>query len=272
MTIDLEPLLQFLPGWLMVLVRITGIFLVAPIYSDQAIPTRVKALLAVGLSFCIYPVLHPSLTAPGCASAALLARLQGSGLALPSLCGALAAELLIGLLIGYGATLALAGMQLGGQMIDQQLGTGLASIINPELNTDSSVVSQFYYILGAMIFVILGGHRVMLATLLDSFHSVPLGGFRADGHVLAVVLGLLTTMTELALRVAAPLLCLVFLETVALGFIARTVPQMNILNVGFPLRIIVGLGLLATAISVQSGVFAETLQRMLGTISRAFGS
>jgi flagellar biosynthesis protein FliR len=272
MPLNLEPLLQFLPGWTLVLFRITGIFITAPLFGSTAIPARIKVLLAVGLSFCIYPVLYPTLHAPGSASAAFLARLSGSGLALPALAAAVAAELLIGLVIGYGATLPLNGIQMAGHIVDQQIGLGMAGIFNPDLDTESSVMAQFYYFLAVSIFIVLGGHRLLLSTLLDSFQSVPLGGFHADSQLLALVLGLLRSMFELALRVAAPLLCLVFLETVATGFIARTVPQMNILSVGFPLRILIGIGILIVSLNVESGVFVESMRNSLKALHAVFSS
>jgi flagellar biosynthetic protein FliR len=261
--INLEPLMVFLPGWLMVLFRIIGIFLAAPVFSRASIPRRIKVLLAVGLSFCVYPMLHPILWAPGGQSAALLMQLQGPQISLPRMAGAVASELLIGVVLGLGAGLPIAGMQLAGQMIDQQLGTGLGGLINPDQQQQTTAVSQTYYLMATMFFLALGGHRVLMMTLLDSYHAAPLGGFHMDGRVLGVVLGLLTAMLELALRVAAPVLGLVFLESVAMGFVARTVPQLNILTVGFPLRLVMGMALIAGAVVVQSGVFAESVRQTL---------
>ena len=100
--------------------------------------------------------------------------------------------------------------------------------------------------------------------------SVPLGGFRVDGAVIDLILGLLTSMLHLAFRVAAPLLCLVFLETVAMGFIARTVPQMNILSIGFALRIVIGVTLIIGALSVKGNILVQFLGNMLGQISKFF--
>ena len=143
-------------------------------------------------------------------------------------------------------------------------------MLNPEFNEHAGVVSQFYFIMALTMFVILGGHRVLVASLVGSFSKIPLGGFYADGHMLDLVMGLLATIFDLALRVAAPLLCLIFLETVALGFIARTVPQMNILSIGFSLRIMVGMFLLIGAIGIENGVFVESMQHTLSQLMRFF--
>ncbi len=266
MTIPIDQLLPHLPVWMLVMFRLTGLFVLSPMLGSVAIPGRIRVLWALAMSLCVYPVL---LGRP--AASALVTPLVGQDFSLWMLPVAIAMELLIGLLIGYGASLAMMALQVAGHVADQQVGLGLASIFNPELNDQTGVIGEFYFIMGMMIFVILGGDRMMVSTVLHSFDSVPLGGFRPDGHMLDLMLGLLTSMMELAIRIAAPLLCLIFLETVAMGFIARTVPQMNILSFGFPLRILLGVGILVASISNHATVFIATLRQHLQAISVAFG-
>ncbi len=266
MPLSLEPLLGHLPAWLLVLFRMTGIFFFAPVFGSRTVPAQVKVFLALGLSACVYPIL----LTPGRASAALVAPVLASGLELWSLVGTVATELLIGVVIGYGASLPLIGMQIGGRVVDQQMGLGLAGVLNPEFNEQTGVVSQFYFMTALAVFVILGGHRVMVAILVGSFGKVPLGGFTPDSGMMSLLVGLLGTIFDLALRVAGPLLCLIFLQTLAMGFIARTVPQMNILSIGFALRILVGAVLLIGAIGVENGVYIEVMRETLRRLSVFF--
>lgn len=267
MPVVLQPLLNHIPAWLMVLFRITGIFVIAPVFGSRTIPARVKVFLAVGLSLCVYPMLLN----PDRPSADLMAPALDSGIGLWILAAAVAMELLIGIVIGYGASLPIMGMQVGGRICDQQMGMGIASIFNPEIDDEGGIVSQFFFILAMTVFLLVGGHRVLLTTVVGSFDSVPPGGFRVDGGLMELFVGLLTSMFNIGLRVAAPLLCLVFLETVAMGFIARTVPQMNILSIGFPLRILIGVGTLIASIGVIAAAFGETLRQTLSDLSAYFG-
>lgn len=262
-----DAILNHLPAWLLVMFRITGIFVIAPLFGSRTIPARIRVMMAAGLSLCIYPMLLSS-DRP---SAAMMSPLLEQGLSLWTLAPAVALELTIGAVIGYGASLPLIGMQLAGHINDQQLGIGLGGIINPELNDEGGIVSEFFFIAAMMVFVIVGGHRVILATLVGSFQSVPLGGMRPDGAMLDLGVGLVTSMYELAIRVSAPLLCLIFLETVALGFIARTVPQLNILNVGFPLRLMIGFALLALSVGSLVQVFGMELRQTMQRIAAYFG-
>jgi len=264
--VTLGPLVQHLPVWLLVLFRLSGIFMLGPVFGSVTVPTRIKVLLALGLSFCIYPIL----LSPGTASAEHLLPVFNEGLSLWSIAPLVGAELMIGLIIGYGASLPMIGMQIGGHVIDQQMGLGIAGVFNPELGEQTGIVSEFYFMLALIVFIIMGGHRVMLGTLVGSFSNVPLGGFSPDGNMVGLLVGLLSTMMSVALRIAAPILCLIFLQTVALGFIMRTVPQLNILSVGFALRIMAGATMMIAAISIEAEVYRTEVLRMMDQISNFF--
>ncbi len=266
MPIGIEPILSHIPGWLLVLFRLTGVFIFSPVFGSNAVPGRVKVFFAVGLSVCIYPML----LTPGSTAELLAVRAQAAGVPMWSLVGVITSELMVGLLIGFGASLPMLGMQLGGRVIDQQMGLGLAGIFNPEVGEQTGIVSEVYFLLALAVFVILGGHRAIVGVLVGSFEGVPLGAFTFDIRVVDLMIGLMTTVTELALRVAAPLICLMFLQTVAMGFIAKTVPQMNILSVGFVLRICLGAVVLIGAFTAASGAYGELVIETMGQLSRFF--
>ncbi len=261
-----EALLPHLPAWLLVLFRIGGIFIFAPMFGSSAIPARIKIMLALALSMCIYPML----LGPDRPAAALIEPVIDTGLSMWVLGPAIFMELAIGFVIGYGATLPLMGLQLAGRMIDQQIGMGLAGVFNPELEAESGIVGEIYFMLALAIFILMDGHRVAVMILVGTFDNIPPGGFAFDGHLLAMVVALLGAMFELAMRVAAPLLCIIFLQTVAMGFIARTVPQLNILSIGFPVRILVGVLLLTASVAVEAEVFIETMRWMMGGMRSFF--
>lgn len=256
MNVDLAPLLPHLPAWLMVLFRLTGIFILAPMLGSGTVFRQLKVFLVLGLSFCIYPML----LAPGRPAAGAMIGFMDGEIHLWLLAVAVGLELLIGFIIGFCASLPLIGMQVGGHVIDQQIGLGLAGVFNPELNEQSGVVGEFFFVLALTIFAILGGHNVLFLVLAGSFDHVPPGGLTHFGSILDLVVGLLSASFEFALRIAAPVLCLIFLETVAMGFVARTVPQINILSIGFAVRILLGAGMLIGFVSVVANVYVDNLQ------------
>ena len=250
----------------MILFRLTGIFVLAPVLGSSTIPRVVKVFLAVGLSFAIWPMLWMDPQASGHLAEAV------RGLDLWSL-GLLAAlELLIGYVIGYAASLPMVGMQLGGHMIDQQMGLSVAEQYNPEIDGNVGVTGQLLFMFALALFVAAGGLNVMLHTLAQTFRHVPLGGFANFEQVAHLVVGLISIMFELGLRIAAPLLCLIFLVSVGMGFLMRTVPQFNILSVGFSIRILSSLLLMMMLVGAIAGAYGDIMGQTLRTLMDFFGA
>ena len=215
---------------------------------------------------------RPARSWTGNSAAPLIAITINEPLSLWQLPAAVAMELAIGYVIGFGANLPVVGMQIGARMIETQMGLGIAGVFNPELGTSTGPLGQLMGLFAIALFILLGCHRVALAALVGSFAYVPLGAFRIDAQVLDLVLGLLNSMFDLALRIGAPLLCLIFLETLAMGFIARTVPQMNILSIGFVLRIVAGAILLIGLVGVFAALFQSHAEIAMNALTEFFSS
>lgn len=264
MPVDLTPILPYVPVWLMVLFRLTGIFVLAPVLGSSTIPRTVKVFLALGLSFAVWPMLWIDPEASSNLAAAV------RGLDLWSLGLLVALELLIGYVIGYAASLPLTGMQLGGHVIDQQMGLAAAQLFNPEFDDQTGVTGQLLFVFALTLFVAAGGLNVMLHTLVQTFRHVPLGGFASFEQIIHMLVGMITIMFELGLRIAAPLLCLMFLVSVGMGFLMRTVPQFNILSVGFSIRILSSLAIMMMLIGVITGAYGDMTGELLGTLMRFF--
>jgi flagellar biosynthetic protein FliR len=265
---DLGPILDHVPAWLLVLFRLTGIFILSPIFGNAAIPRQIKVMLVVPLSFCVYPMLLDS----GRPSAGMIGYVIDEGLTLWLLIALVGLELLVGYVIGFVASLPVIAMQVGGHVIDTQIGLGAAAVLNPDTQDHSGPIGEVFFLLALVIFAILGGHRVILATVVGSFDHVPLGGFNNFADVAGLAVGMTTVMMNLALQIAAPLLCLVFLVQLGMGFIARTVPQINILSVGFALKILAGTAFLVGTVVVIAGAYTNTTRRVLHDLMTFFGN
>lgn len=266
MPVDLTSILPYVPVWLMVLFRLTGIFVLAPVLGSSTVPRVVKVFLALGLSFAIWPMLWVDPEASGNLAAAV------QGLDLWSLGLLVGLELLIGYVIGFAVSLPLTGMQLGGHMIDQQMGLAAARLFNPEFNDQTGVTGQLLFMFALALFVAAGGLNVMLHTLAQTFRYIPLGGFASFDQVVHMVVGMLAIMFELGLRVAAPLLCLTFLVSVGMGFLMRTVPTFNILSVGFAIRILSSLVIMMMLIGAIAGAYGDMTNQILSVLMDFFNA
>jgi flagellar biosynthetic protein FliR len=243
-------IIEHMPAALLVIFRIGGLMIYGPVFGSSVIPARVRVFLAFIVGVAVYWIVSDG----GRAAHALQLHLW----LLPPL---IAMELLIGLIVGYLASLPLIGLQTGGLIMGQQMGLGFAQLYNPAMDDEADILGQMLFFMALAGFLMLGGHEWMLLAVLHSFEHVPLGmGALAVGpDLIGLVTGVLLSSLELALRVAAPVLAMVFLETVAMGFLAKTVPQLNILSLGFPLRILVGIGTVAAGLVVINDVAIDLM-------------
>jgi flagellar biosynthesis protein FliR len=131
---------------------------------------------------------------------------------------------------------------------------------------ESDVIQQLLYFLALATFLMMGGLEAIFLSTLRSFEYVGAGVFLEGGSTLPILLGMVLGATEIGMRVALPLLGVVFLETVAMGFVSKTVPQLNVLSLGFPLRIMIGLVMMIAGLAVIDAVAAEWVGTVLDQI------
>jgi len=238
-----ETLLQHTVPFSLVVFRLAGLFLFAPLLSSSMIPRRVRALLAVMLGAAMYPLLP--VHAP-----------VGLDLSIYELLPMIVGEALIGAVIGIIASIPLASLELAGVMGGQQVGFGLARVYNPELEMDADLFGQMLFYLGAGAFIALNGIETMFTAVASTFSRVPIGGIGSADVPLTMFVGVLTSGFELGLRVAAPVTGIVFLLVISFAAIGKTMPQLNIMSVGFTVKILAALAISAAAahaISVAAG-------------------
>jgi len=239
---------------LIVFSRLGGLFLLAPILGGESIPVRVRILLALALTLVVYPTLPVGPQLPFEPD-------------MVSLIPMVATEVLIGLSIGALATLPVLAVQAGGQFISQQMALGIASVFDPATNANADLISQTLTFLLLTMFMALGGLELMFGAVVHTFQLVPMGGFTFAEAPLELFVSLLGAAYEVAVRIAAPVVCIIFVETLATGMIMKTVPQLNILSFGFPVKILVGMGMLVGSLIYINGALDGLVERTMGDIS-----
>jgi flagellar biosynthesis protein FliR len=239
----------------LVLARTGALVMTAPIFSTQAMPRQVRALLAVAMSLLVTPVfLNTSL--PAADDLAAFGRM-------------LANEALVGLLLGLGMNILFAGIQVAGQIVSQLSGLSLADVFNPGFNEEVSVFSQLFYFLTLAVFVAVGGHRLMTEGLLDSFAALPPGHAALGSNVVDVLATIITQAFSLGIRAAAPLMTALLISNLVLGLISRTLPQINVIAVGFSLNSLLALGLLFLTVGGAAWTFQDPTIDVLQRVREA---
>lgn len=220
--------------FLLIFVRISGIFFMTPVFGSRNIPAYVKASLALLLAYTLYPVLfNANIKIPDALWLYLFAVLG---------------ELLIGLILGFVSSLVFSAIQMSGQLLDMQIGFGIVNIIDPQSGQQVPLIGNFKYILALVVFLTMNGHHVLLNALFSSFKLIPITGIAWNAKILDIIITLVQGTFIIALKISLPVLTALLLSDVALGILARTMPQMNIFVVGVPGKIIIGLFVLSLAL------------------------
>lgn len=246
---DFTPILVHAIPFMLVLTRITGVFLFTPLLTSQSIPRSFKTLLAFVFSLAIYPFV-PQTAFPIDMSIAQLIPLMFS-------------ELLIGVVLGLIMGIPMVAIQMGGYMMGYQMGLSLAESFNPELDTNSSVIGQLLFYLSIFIYIGVGGMEIAFVTLADSFHTIGSGTFTVADTPLQLLLEVINSGFELALRVASPILGVISMLLIAMGFIMKTMPQINIMSIGFSIQIVTGLTVLMVLTSIIGSVAGDEIIHVL---------
>jgi flagellar biosynthesis protein FliR len=242
--ISIEPILPHVPAFVVVLSRVGGLFVFTPVLSSSAVPMKFKTLLVLVLSAAIYPVAN-------------LDHLVGMRLDLLSLAPLVATEAMIGVTLGLLASIPMLSVQLAGLLMGQQMGLGLAQVINPAADVEGDSIGQMLFMIAIAAFVTMDGFEILFGALVQTFTLVPAGSFALADAPLGLLVGLITAGFEMALRIAMPVLAVIFVESIAVGFLMKTVPSLNIMSFGFPVRILIGLLSLLMAIALMGQLIVE---------------
>ncbi len=238
-----------------VLARVGGLTCFAPALDARFAPKSARLVLALAVTLLVAPVYWTQPAAPAGAGAQLL---------LP-----LCREAVLGLILGLTLLILVSGLRAAGQMIGQLSGMSMAEIIDPDSGSSSPLLGELFAILATAVFLVTGGHRQLLAGLLDTFAWMPPGqvGFST---------GLVATLSEvaghslvLAVRVAAPVVVTLVLTALIVGLVARLAPQFNALASGLGVNSLVAWATLSLCLASVAWAFQDQTQFSLDTVWNA---
>ena len=233
---------------MVILVRTSAVVVAMPVLGSTNLPALVKAFMSLVLALVLWPVVDMSGFKPPTTLLGFLPLMVG--------------EVLIGVILGLSARLLLTSLQIMGQMAGFQMGFAVANVIDPMSGMQISVLGQFVYLVGILVFLAVGGHHMFIRALADSFTLVPPGDFGLSTGLFKQMMALASKMFYLAVRIGAPIIGALLFTSVIMGVLAKTVPQMNILIVGFPLKITVGLVMLAATMTVLVPVMVKVFKNL----------
>ncbi len=245
-------------SFLLTFMRLSLVVFMLPVFGGDSAPKMVKASMCIVLTLALFPALS----------------LKGQ--AMPQhpfdIIPVLLSEAVLGLTMALAVEFVFAGIQTGGQLLGFQMGFTMINIADPLTGNSVSITSHFLYMVALLTFMTLNGHLYLLQALAETFEAIPPGQIVIGAGIVKQVLALSGIMFSLAIKISAPVLAALFLMELALALMGRAAPQMNLLQLGFPLKIGVGfffMGLLFTIMARRITDFIIDIPALYGHLTNA---
>jgi flagellar biosynthetic protein FliR len=235
--------------FLLIFVRMTGLFVIAPIFGGRNIP----AYLKIGFSFMLALILVNTIKVQELVFSNIF---EYFILVLK--------EFLVGITLGYVSYLIFTAIYLAGHIIDMQIGFGVVNVVDPMSNIQVPITSNFYFIICMLIFLMCRGHYILIRALFKSYNYIPLGTAVFGKEIVNDILRVFGNIFFTAFRISAPILAAIIITDVALGVLSKTVPQLNVFMVGMPLKITIGLAVMVLTIPVFISLMESLIRGMDG--------
>ncbi len=242
----------------LVLARVGALLATAPLFGVSAVPLHVRALLALMLALLILP-LQWDIALP----------LPGHWLNYAILLGN---EVVIGACLGLGVAILVYAMGLAGELVSSASGLTLSDVVDPSTEESIPHFSRLMMLATVCVFLCIGGHRMVMAGLLDTFQAIPPGSCVYPHALVDAFTTLVVQSFSLGIRAAAPAVTALLLATLALGLIGRTLPQLNLFAVGFGLNAMLTFALLGLVLGTAAWAFQEEVGSALQTILDALNT
>lgn len=245
----MDELLPAISTYLLILTRISAFFISVPLFSYRAIPTTQRIIFAVILAWMMSYSMETTQV-----------EINGEYILL------IIKEALVGLSIGIIAYMIMTVVQIAGGFIDFQMGFAIANIIDPQTGAQSPLLGQFFNALAILLLLAVNGHHLLLDGIFYSYQFIPMdqawpnfGSERFGSFIVKTF----TASFAIAFQMAVPIVATLFLVDLALGITARTVPQLNIFVVGFPIKITVSFIVLFIMMAVMVTLMQQLFTFMI---------
>lgn len=246
--------LMYVPTFIAVLIRVGAMFIFSPLFGSGRIPGRVKGMLALVLAATMAP------------NVGVIAWPD----TLFHLAVAVVGEIMFGLAMGMVMSLVFVGAQWAGEMIGQQLGFNLGAVLDPQYGVSGTVVSDMLFMLSLVTFLCLRGHHAMLEGLNASFKALPLFTAGMGPGGIELMWGLMQTCTILAMKLTAPILVAMLVSDVALGFVSKTMPQLNVMSIGMSMRSLLGVMIIAAGLVITNETMTDAIRDSMYDVKQAW--
>lgn len=245
------PVLDFVI-WLMIFVRVSSAMFVSPIFSNEGIPATAKIFVAIILAYVIFMTFNKN---------GVQISVDGWSIMIIGI-----KEVLTGLMIGYMLNFVFWGISYAGTLIGFDVGLTMAEVFNPMEGSNNNIIGEFIYFGAVIIFLLINGHHYVIRGLAYSFTIIPIGQFGITDSLFSLLIKYTSTIFVIAVKIASPIMVSFFLLHIAEGILARVIPQMQVFFVVQPIKIGLGLTIIAFVIPLYIFLIKNLLQDYEGKL------
>lgn len=233
---------------ILVFIRISSFFLAVPVLFPKAFPNTVKVLLLLSISFMIVPSINTGNIGDINSNYILITNVI--------------AEVLTGLILGYVTNLCFMAIRFAGNLLDIQAGFAMMSLFDPNTSSNITLIENIFYMLASMLFFLSNGHHVLIGAIIDSFNVASIGTFITYDKTLLMIAKSFSDFFTIGFKIALPIVIILLITDITLGLLARTVPQLNVMILGLPIKILLSLGMIALILPLFAKYFASTFDQI----------
>ncbi|MCD6172611.1 MAG: flagellar type III secretion system protein FliR [Sulfurimonas sp.] len=241
-------------SFMLLFFRFASLFISVPIFSHQNIPMNIKAGMAFFFTIVFYnsmPELQIDIT-------------------IPSILLAILSEFLFGLVIGLILLIAYNVITFAGGQISFMMGFSMASAIDPQSGVSMPIISQFLSLIGLMVLLELDLHHWILMYVDKSLSTIPLGGFLMTEDLFNYLIHATSNMFLVGFMIAFPIIALIFISDVIFGMLMKTMPQFNLLVIGFPIKIMVSLAVIIATLTATMLILKNHMMEAFNALEMFF--
>lgn len=243
---------------MLVLTRITGLMISAPFFSTIQAPVMTKVWFSAIIAFIFFPLVQAS-------KSFILPH------NMPEFIILMIIEFAIGYLIGFVANLLIEGARMSGSILSIQMGLSISQALDPATGVQSTELSRIYIYLTTLIFLMTGAYQMLFITVYNSFSSIPMGILPVfNAEIVNSIVQLTSQVFKIAFGIALPIFSVLLISDILLGMMNKMMPQMNIYMVALPVKMYIGLFLIAAFLSATNVYLQEVIKGYMQAISLLF--
>jgi flagellar biosynthetic protein FliR len=225
---DLLPVpYQEFKSFFLIFIRVSVILFMFPFFNARIIPVLCKIGLTLIITVVLFPVIDNKMVV--------------SPDTLGGMVQLIIAEVLIGMILGLLVRMFFEGIKIMGQLVGFQTGFAIVNILDPQSGSQVSILGNMAYLVAITLFLILNGHHILLSAMRESFAIINPGSLGLNRQIFQEIMQVSGDMFVIALRIGAPAIAALLFVSVAFGLITKLIPQMNVMIVLFPIKIVIGL-------------------------------